>query len=407
MSKTLLQINTVVNSGSTGRIAEEIGQTALAAGWRSVIAYGRNPRPSRSELIRIGSDRDVLLHGLRSRIFDDAGFGSRKATEAFIREAEKLSPDVIHLHNVHGYYLNIDVLFKWLAQVNLPVVWTLHDCWPFTGHCAYFSWCGCEKWKSGCSSCPQKYSYPTSLLFDRSRKNWAQKRELFSAVKNLTLVPVSDWLAGITRESFLGNKKIFRIYNGTDTSVFSPKGNGNSVRAKYGLGKRFIALGCASVWGERKGLSDFVKLRERVPENDLAIVLVGLSEKQISELPAGIVGIRRTESVEALAELYSAADLFLNTTYEDNFPTVNIESLACGTPVCTYKTGGSPEAIDENTGFVVKQGDIDDVISAIESIRSRGKAAYSPACRSRALSRFRKEDRWAEYLALYEEKLRA
>lgn len=402
MPKTLLQINTVVNSGSTGRIAEEIGQTAIAAGWRSVIAYGRNPRPSASELIRIGTDWGVRLHGLRSRIFDDHGLGSRKATEAFIRETEKLSPDIIHLHNVHGYYLNIDVLFRWLAQINVPVVWTLHDCWLFTGHCSHFDFIKCEKWKTGCFSCPQKREYPASLLFDRSPKNWAQKRELFSSVKNLTLVPVSDWLAEITRESFLGAKKIQRIYNGTDTEIFSPKGNGNTVSEKYRLGSRFIVLGCASIWGARKGLSDFVKLRECVPEKDLAIVLVGLSEKQISELPAGIVGIRRTESVEALAELYSAADLFLNTTYEDNFPTVNIEALACGTPVCTYKTGGSPEAIDENTGFVVEQGDISGIVSVIETIRSRGKSAYAETCRSRALSCFRKEDRWAEYLALYE-----
>ena len=407
MPKTLLQINTVVNSGSTGRIAEEIGQTAMSAGWRSVIAYGRNPRPSASELIRIGSDWEMRLHGVRSRIFDDHGFGSRKATEAFIREAEKLSPDIIHLHNIHGYYLNIDVLFRWLAQANVPVVWTLHDCWSFTGHCAHFDFIKCEKWKTGCFSCPQKKEYPASLFFDRSRKNWEQKRELFSLVKNLTLIPVSDWLADIARKSFLGDKTICRIYNGTDTEIFSPKGNGNVVREKYCLGNQFTVLGCASVWTERKGLSDFVKLRERVPERDLAIVLVGLSEKQISELPAGIIGIRRTESVDALAKLYSAADLFLNTTYEDNFPTVNIEALACGTPVCTYKTGGSPEALDENTGFVVEQGDISGIVSAIETVRFRGKSAYADACRSRALTCFRKEDRWAEYLALYEEKIKA
>ncbi len=407
MPKTLLQINTVVNSGSTGRIAEEIGQTAMAAGWRSVIAYGRNPRPSASELIRIGSDWEVRLHGVRSRIFDDHGFGSRKATEAFIREAEKLSPDLIHLHNVHGYYLNIDVLFRWLAQANVPVVWTLHDCWPFTGHCSHFDFIKCARWETGCFSCPQKKEYPASLLSDRSRKNREQKRVLFSSVKKLTLVSVSDWLTGIAQKSFLGDKMISRIYNGTDTEIFSPKGNGNVVRERYGLGNRFTVLGCASVWTERKGLSDFVKLRERVPERDLAIVLVGLSGKQISELPAGIVGIRRTESVEALAELYSASDLFLNTTYEDTFPTVNIEALACGTPVCTYKTGGSPEAIDENTGLVVEQGDIAGLVSAIETIRSRGKSAYADACRFRACACFRKEDRWAEYLALYEENLRA
>lgn len=405
MSKTLLQINTVINSGSTGRIAEEIGQTALAAGWRSVIAYGRNPRLSQSEAIRIGSDWSVRLHGLRSRIFDDTGFGSRRATEAFIREAEKLSPDVIHLHNIHGYYLNIEVLFRWLTQANVPVVWTLHDCWPFTGHCSHFDFIGCEKWKTGCLACPQKREYPASLLCDRSRKNWEQKRELFSAVNNLTLVPVSDWLAGIARESFLGDKKICRIYNGTDTAVFSPRGSGKSAREKYGLGSRLVVLGCASVWTERKGLSDFIKLRARVPEKDLAIVLVGLSEEQLQSLPSGIVGIRRTESVEALAGLYSAADLFVNPTYEDNFPTVNIEALACGTPVCTYHTGGSPEAINVDTGFVVEQGDIDGLVSVLETIRTRGKSAYAEACRSRALACFRKEERWAEYLRLYDDRI--
>ena len=407
MSKTLLQINTVVNSGSTGRIAEEIGRTAIEAGWRSVIAYGRNPRPSASELIRVGNDLDVRLHGLRSRVFDDHGFGSRRATEAFIRKAEALAPDVVHLHNVHGYYLNIDVLFRWLARSGVPVVWTLHDCWPFTGHCGYYTRAGCDRWLTGCFSCPQKRGYPASFVFDRSRKNWERKRELFSSVKNLTLVPVSDWLAGEVRKSFLGDKKIVRIHNGTDTETFSPKANGNAVREKYGLGERFVALGCASVWDARKGLTDFLRLREKFSENELSVVLVGLSEAQIAELPRGVVGIRRTESIEELAALYSAADLFFNPTYEDNFPTVNIESLACGTPVCTYRTGGSPEAVDGSTGFVVDQGELDGVLSAIAEIRSRGKAAYSAACRSRALACFRKEDRWAEYLRLYEAELRS
>lgn len=403
MPKTLLQINTVINSGSTGRIAEEIGQTALAAGWRSVIAYGRNPRPSHSEAIRIGSDWGVRLHGLRSRIFDDAGFGSRRATETFIREAEKLSPDVIHLHNVHGYYLNIELLFRWLAQANVPVVWTLHDCWPFTGHCAYFDIVCCDKWKTGCFACPQKREYPASLLCDRSRKNWEQKRALFSSVKNLTLVPVSDWLAGVTRESFLGDKKICRIYNGTDTSVFSPRGDGGSVREKYGVENRFVALGCASVWTERKGLSDFIKLRERVPEKDLAIVLVGLSEEQLQGLPSGIVGIRRTESVEVLADLYSAADVILNLSREETFGLTTVEGFACGTPGIVFDCTASPELITPETGFVVEQGNIGGVIAAIEAIRFRGKATYAAACRSRVLSCFRKEDRWAEYLNLYGE----
>ena len=401
MPKTLLQINTVVNSGSTGRIAEEIGQTALAAGWRSVIAYGRNPRPSASELIRIGSARDVLWHGLRSRVFDDTGLGgSRRATEAFIRKVEALAPDVVLLHNLHGYYLNIEVLFRWLAKSGVPVVWTLHDCWAFTGHCAHFEFVGCGKWKTGCFSCPQTRNYPSSFLFDRSRKNWAQKRELFSSVKNLTLVPVSDWLAGLVRQSFLGDKKIIRIYNGTDTQTFSPKANVSAVREKYGLGERFVALGCATSWGERKGLRHYIELARKNVEN-LAVVMVGVPERLVSELPKNIIALPRTESVEELAALYSAADVVLNLSYEETFGLTTAEGFACGTPGIVFDSTASPELVTPETGFVVKAGDIDGVISAIEAIRSRGKSAYAAACRSRALACFRKEDRWAEYLSLF------
>lgn len=406
MSKTLLQINSVVNSGSTGRIAEEIGRTALNAGWRSVIAYGRNPRPSASELIRVGNDWDVRLHGLRSRVFDDHGLGSRKATEAFIRKAEALAPDVVHLHNIHGYYLNIDVLFRWLAQSGVPVVWTLHDCWPFTGHCGYYTQAGCDRWLTGCFSCPQKRGYPASLVFDRSRKNWEQKREVFSSVKNLTLVPVSDWLAGEVRKSFLGDKKIVRIHNGTDTETFSPKTNGAAVREKYGLGNRFVALGCATSWSERKGLRHYAELAERANE-DLAIIMVGMPEKTAKTLPQNIIAIPRTESIEELAALYSAVDVVLNLSYEETFGLTTVEGFACGTPGIVFRSTASPELITPETGIVVEPGDVDGVLAAIAEIRSRGKAAYSAACRSRALACFRKEDRWAEYLRLYEAKLRS
>ena len=401
--RTLLQINSVVNSGSTGRIAEEIGQTAIEAGWRSVIAYGRNPRPSASELIRIGNDWDVRLHGLRSRVFDDHGFGSRRATEAFIREAEKLNPTVVHLHNLHGYYLNIDVLFRWLARSGVPVVWTLHDCWPFTGHCAHFTFAGCARWKTGCFSCPQTRSYPSSFLFDRSRRNWERKRELFSAVKNLTLVPVSDWLAGLTKESFLGNKKIVRIFNGTDTETFSPKSAETirRIREKYGLGDRFVVLGCATSWGERKGLRHYVELAER-SNDDFAVVMVGVDDRLKRELPERIVSISRTESTEDLASLYSAADVVLNLSCEETFGLTTVEGFACGTPGIVLRATASPELVTPETGFVVEQGDVEGILSAAAEIRSRGKAAFSAACRARALACFDRRERWADYLSLYE-----
>lgn len=193
----LLQINSIVNSGSTGRIAEEIGQTAIKAGWDSYIAYARKYGSSNSKLIKIGNNIDIKMHGLKTRMFDKHGLASKNATRNFITEIEKIKPDIIHLHNIHGYYINIEILFKYLKYSNIPIVWTLHDCWPITGHCTHFAFIGCEKWKSQCNNCPQKNSYPSSWLFDRSEKNFNLKKELFTSLPNLTLVPVSKWLAGI------------------------------------------------------------------------------------------------------------------------------------------------------------------------------------------------------------------
>lgn len=389
--------------GSTGTIARQIIAACEAAGHTGYFAHGLGKLFSEHEYL-LSTKWKTRWHNICSRLTDRQCFFSRGSTEHLVKILQEVKPDIIHLHNLHGHYLHIGVLFEYLKDFPGQVVWTLHDCWPFTGHCSHFQALKCEKWKSGCFNCPGLSVYPPSNFgIDNSRKNWEQKRELFSSVKNLTLAPVSEWLAEIARKSFLGNKKVVRIYNGTDTETFSPKKNVSSVREKYRLGNRFVILGCANSWGRSKGLPDFLKLRERFSEEELAIVLVGLTEKQIQELPEGIVGIRRTGSAEELAELYSAADLFVNPTYEDNFPTVNIEALACGMSVCTYRTGGSPEAVDENTGFVVEQGDVDGIVSAIEIVRSRGRVSYSEACRARALNCFRKEDRYAEYVKLYEE----
>lgn len=399
--KTLLQINSVVNSGSTGRIAEEIGQSAIAAGWESYIAYGRNERPSSSKLIRIGSDKDIKLHGLQTRLFDRHGLGSKDATTAFIRKVEDIKPDIVHLHNIHGYYINIEVLFQYLKNANVPVVWTFHDCWPITGHCSYFSFVGCEKWKTQCYKCPQKKGYPASYFIDRSKKNYNLKKELFNSLSNLTLVPVSQWLSGILKESFLQNYPIKVINNGINSEVFKPSIN-SDFRNKNGLEDKFILLGVASIWDQRKGLKDFIEL-SKLLDSDCQIVLVGLTKKQIDQLPDNILGIERTESVDALADIYATSDAFINPTYEDNFPTTNLESLACGTPVITYKTGGSPEAIDESTGIVVEQGNINKLVEAINLIKENGKQYYSDACVNRAQRLYKKEDRYKEYIDLYEE----
>lgn len=397
--RTLLQINVVVNWGSTGHIAEDIGQMVLSKGWKSYIAYGRNERPSQSQLIRVGTTRDMLWHGLQTRLLDRQGLASVRATRELLKQMDAIKPDIVHLHVIHGYYLNYPLLFHYLQQHRMPVVWTMHDCWSFTGHCAYYTAKGCNRWQQGCCYCPQLEAYPRSLWADRSRKNWQEKKAAFTALERLMLVPVSNWLADELRQSFLGDKPIVCIHNGVDTNVFSIKDS--DVKQRLGIAGKKMLLGVASVWDKRKGLDDFCHLSEVLPP-EYAIVLVGLSEKQLERLPKSVIGLSRTENVQQLVELYSAADAFLNPTWEDNFPTTNLEALACGTPVITYRTGGSVEVITPDTGYIVEPGDMNGLLEKIKLASQRGKKAYRPLCRQYILDNFKKEDRYEEYFRLYE-----
>lgn len=399
-NKILFQINTVGNTGSHGQIAEAIGNLAIENGWISYIAYGRRPRASKSKLIKIGTKWDIGMHVLQTRLFDRHGFASRRATKILIKRIKAIQPDIIHLHNIHGYYLNIELLFEYLSFANIPVIWTLHDCWPLTGHCSHFDFIGCNKWKTGCYQCPQKKEYPASFWIDRSRKNHHLKREFFTSVKNLTLVPVSQWLADIVGQSFLSKVPVKVIHNGININVFKPSTD-SSFRTKYKLQDKFILLGIASVWTPRKGMKDFIELSKKL-NSDYQIILVGLNQSQLNQLPQHMVGIAKTESIHELAEIYSSADVFINPTWEDNFPTTNLESLACGTPVVTYRTGGSPEAIDAETGIVVKKGDILGLLQAIQTLKEKGKNSYSLVCRERAERFYNKNERYMDYLKLYE-----
>ena len=396
----LLQISIEVNSGSVGRIAEQIGLEVLKVGGESYITFARNNLPSKSNTIKIGNKSDIYLHGIKTRIFDAHCLGSTRPTKKLIKQTQELNPDIILLHHIHGYYINSKILFEYLSKLDIPIVWTFHDCWSFTGHCAYFDAIGCEKWKTGCYSCPLKKYYPASFVFDRSKKNYIEKKKLFNSVKNLTIVPVSNWLGDLVKDSFLSSNNIKVIHNGIDINTFKPSTNNQETREKFGLKDEFILLGVASPWSERKGLKDFIKLSRLIDENT-KIILVGLSQEQIDNLPNNIIGIRRTENVKQLADLYSMADLFLNLTYEDNFPTTNLEALACGTPILTYKTGGSIEAVSDNTGFIVEKGDLDSVIKVINEVREKGKGFYSEKCRERAVSCFNKDDRFKEYIDLF------
>lgn len=399
----ILQINTSVNTGSTGRIAEQIGQKAIQNGHSSIIAYGKSEGGgSQSKLIKVGNRSDILFHGLKTRLFDLHGFGSKKATLTLVEKLKKINPDVIGLHNLHGYYLNIEVFFNYLKESQKPVVWTFHDCWPFTGHCTFFDSVGCEKWIDGCFDCPKTRMYPASYGLDNSKRNYARKKELFNGLDKLQIITPSRWLANLAEKSFLNEYTVKVIHNGVDIDMFKP--DVSDLPASLKLRGKKIVLGVASTWDRRKGLEDFLKLN-KVLSNDYRIILVGLDENQLKDLPSGITGIARTENVQQLAALYGMADVFVNPTWQDNFPTTNIEALACGTPVITYNTGGSPEAVDKQTGIVVGQGDTDALKAAIKEITQKDKSEYRQKCRQRALNYFNKEERFQDYLDLYERML--
>lgn len=404
--KRLLQINPVLRvNTSTGRIMQEIGELAMQNGWESYIAYSRGRdgiKPCRSQLIPVGNRWSVAWHGLETRFFDRHGLASDSATRKFVKQVKELNPDVIHIHNIHGYFLNYKILFDFLAKSGIPVVWTIHDCWLYTGHCYYYSFVGCNKWQTGCHHCSQKREFPASWLFDRSRQNFIDKKEAFTqlATDQLTIVPVSEWIMGEMRQSFLKGYRFQVIHNGINTDVFTVC-DSIRVRTRYGLGNKHILLGIASIWSREKGWFDFMELAKLLRDDEV-IVLVGVKPEAKKQLPANIVGIARTENVGQLAELYSAADAFINPTWQDNYPTVNLEAIACGTPVITYRTGGSIEAVTEKTGLVVDQGDVEGLLNAFRMVVRRGKEYYEKKCREYALAHFRKEDRYQEYLDLYQ-----
>lgn len=389
----LLQINVTANSGSTGKIAEAIGQLAINRGWESWIAYGRGTPQSESRLIRIGNDWDMRWHGVETRLLDNHGLASRRTTRLFISRIKEINPDIIHLHNIHGYFINYPLLFRFLREWGGPVVWTWHDIWPMTGHCAFFGKDQCDKWKTACHECKRKTVYPASLLNNRSSRNFEDKRRAFSGMKDLTIVLVSDWLNEMRKDSFLKDTHGVVIHNGIDLDMFSPE----PVPSK----EKGYVLAVANVWTSEKGWDDIMSLR-KILADDIDIIMVGLNDKQMANLPNGIKGLRRTQNLNELRSLYSNAIAFINPTWGDNFPTTNIEALACGTPVITYRTGGSPEAIDSNTGIVVEQGDVQGLKKAIETIRTSSDRFTPELCRARAEKYFNKDDRFEEYFELYE-----
>lgn len=394
MSKTLLQINVTANWGSTGKIAEQIGLCAQKHGWESYIAYGRYCNPSKSHLIKVGDQLDVYLHYAKNRLMDGEGLGSVRATERLLKEIDRIRPDVIHLHNIHDHYLNIPALFRYLAKNDIPVVWTQHDLWATTGHCA-FSAEGCEKWKTGCYDCPAI----SRFCLDKSKRNYEIKKKLFTSVKNMTIVPVSEWLGTQVQQSYLGKYPIKVIKNGVDIEVFKPIEC--NVAVKYGLTDKHVLLAVSSVWPEFKGLNDFISLSGMLPD-DYRIVIVGLTSNQISQLPTNMIGIERTDSQMELAQLYSAADIVMSLSSFETFGLTIAEGMACGTPAIVYGNAALPELITEDTGRVVESGNLRELFDTVlYMINNDFKSLHSLDCRKRAEDVFDKNKAWESCISLY------
>ena len=389
------QINASLQ-GSTGKICKAVSEKLTEKGVENYIFYSARESDF-SRGIKYQKDGYTRMQTGFSRLFGNYGFNARLSTKALIKKLKQLQVDVVHLHNVHSHNLHLGLFFKYIKSANVKVFWTFHDCWAFTGYCPHFDMIGCKKWQTGCYDCSQKKRY--SWLFDKSKRLYEKKRKSLTGVKDMTIITPSTWLAGLVKKSFLKTYPVQIIHNGIDLSVFKP--TESDFKEKHGLHNKKIVLGVAFDWDERKGLDVFIELSKRLA-SDYQIVLVGTDEKIDKQLPENILSIHRTQNQKELAEIYTSADVFVNPTREENYPTVNMEAIACGTPVVTFQTGGSPEIIDETCGFVVEKNDIDGIQVCVERV-CREKPFAKEACVNKARA-FDQNERFQEYVALYGDK---
>ncbi len=398
----LLQLNSSVGRGSTGRIAETIASLANSRGWECYIAHGsRYVGETGMQSYQVSDRVTEYAHYARSVLFDAHGLGSGLATRKLITWIRQLKPDVIHIHNIHGYWINYDILFRFLKESGIPVVWTFHDCWAITGHCAMFTSSFCDKWITGCSHCPHLEWYPKSILVDRSQRNYLKKKALFSTMPNLTIVTVSNWLKDIVEQSFLKDIPSLVIPNGVDRSVFYPRQESNDrIRQKYSLGDKTVIISVADKWNEGIGFSDIPKLRSLLDDR-FVIVIVGVTQEQKESLSDGVIGVLHTSSQEELAELYSSADISFTPQTVATFGLVSVESMACGTPAIVYAAAAA-EVIAEN-GFVVPARDIQKLASTLTRfVDEGGKAKYRESCVQRVSSEYDLRVNYNKYVDLYE-----
>lgn len=398
--KTIVGINSF-NFGSTGKVMTSIAKQARANEIDYWVAVPTSRSTKKHNLINqlyIGNRLSRNISLLLGWMTGYQECYSILSTYSFLKKLNELKPDCIHLHNLHNGYLNLGMLFRYIKKHHIPVVWTLHDCWAFTGQCPHFTMVKCERWKTGCHDCSQINVYPASCV-DITKTMWKLKKKWFTGVPNMTIVTPSQWLADLVKQSYLKDYPVKVINNGIDLNVFKP--TESHFREEHGIKpNEHMLLGVAFDWGKRKGIDVFLELSKRLPIN-YRIVLVGTNDDIDKQLTDCIVSIHRTQNQAELAEIYTAADLFVNPTREEVLGLVNIEALSCGTPVLTFNTGGSPECIDETCGSVVQCDNVDAMEREIKSIcetqRFSNEAFISHA------SRFDMKEKYSEYIALFEE----
>lgn len=398
----VLFINTVFGKGSTGKIVKQLGDAIEATGGEYMVAYGRGDVIDQAHSYFVGSKLDRYIHAGISRITDRAGFYSKKSTKELVCFIKKYNPDIIHLHNLHGYYINLPILFGYLKdEYRGKVVWTFHDCWPYTGHCTYYQYAGCSAWQTQCDNCPQKKEYPQSLLADSSKRSFIEKRKLIKSISNkLTVVTVSDWLKNEVIKSNLNIYSVMTIHNGVDTGLFSP--TETSVREKYSIGERYFFLCVSDGWDLRKGVDKVIELSKCI-DDKASIVVIGMDKKQINRFPKNIICLERTWNQKELIEFYSAADVLFNPSNEETFGLVTAEAMACGTPVIVFNTTASPEIVgNETCGLIIEDNANEpNVIKNNYKRMLIEKKQKSENCRNRIIQHFSEEQMKKEYLELY------
>ena len=404
----ILFINTVYkNGGSTGRIVYDLRNLLLRSEENDAyVVYGYEFKVLSDEdyvnTYKMCSIFQMQWSKIKTRLFAHHAFYNIQETKRMLAWIDRVKPDLIHLHNLHNHYINVKLLFDYIKEKKIPIVWTLHDCWSFTGWCSHFDYAKCYKWKTKCNHCQLKHDYPFTCFFDRSSKNFQEKKECFQGVENLTIVTPSTWLAELVKQSFLKEYPVKVINNGVDLDIFKPSKT-NSVRQKYGIKERHVVLALFNVFSKYKGTDYLIKLTDYLTDDEV-LVVVGLNKKDFHKLPKKhCLGIEHTDSIQELAAIYSLAEVFVNPTLQDTFPTTNLEALACGTPIVTFRTGGSVESVTDQTGIVVEQNDMDGLLSAIRTILRNGKEQYTDACRKKAELEYNKNIQYGKYIDLYKQ----